>query len=104
MTIEPECRNVSISSVWREEPQLSVALEKVTSLGQPAWRAREDQLARPVNVAHSAVCAQRDSGPYRRPPAAMKIPSYRVSGRLLTGWEAARNGYGNTQHRESSEN
>ena len=32
MTIEPEWRSVSISSVWREEPELSVGLE-----GELSW-------------------------------------------------------------------
>ena len=42
MTIEPEWRSVSISSVWREEPKLSAALE-----GELSWPGRLGRITEP---------------------------------------------------------
>jgi hypothetical protein len=63
MTIEPEWR-VSMSSLWREEPELSVALEGQLNR---AW-ARETQATtrpqccRPGNRRYLMVVAASDAG------------------------------------------
>ena len=46
MMIEPECRSVSIASVWRIAPELSVALEGTPKVGkQNLDRATGDQVS-----------------------------------------------------------